>query len=170
MVAPTPKRVVHVLLPTGSRSEADEARRALEADDVSLVMGTASAHTPGQVLVGDVVVIGSEPATIREDATGQVRRFESMRTLRKLPTPESDEGAAFVTEDPVLAAPSAPDEPAAEAAPEPEPEEAEPEADGLEGMSRQDMIQYGAKHWPGERRWANLSSQDLVAAIRELEA
>ena len=169
------QRVVHVMLPTGSKVETGMARRALERDDVLLVMCTSAGHTPGQVLYGDVVVVGTMPATIEQDTSGKVYHVEDMAGLEGLDTTLVRRARAMAraedaAEDEKAAAASAPEGPAEEA---PAPVAALPsedEPDELAGMSRVEMIQHAAARWPGQRRWATLSNDDLAAAIKDLEA
>lgn len=166
------KRTVLILLPTGSKVEAQEARRALGGlvNTASLRMGTVSMHSPGQALSGDVIVIGAGASTVEQDAIGQVYRVKDMADLPKLARKLAGEK----------------DDPEPEPAPKkpPEPEQPAPDSNGagkaadaeegnpdhLAGMTRVEMIQYAASHWPGQRRWATLSDDNLVAAIRSMEA
>ena len=35
-------------------------------------------------------------------------------------------------------------------------------------MTRVELMQYAAQHWPGQQRWAAMKNDELRAAIREL--
>src|SRR5688500_13572010 len=105
---PVDKRVVYVMLPTGSREEARAATLALALEpDASLVMASAAAHTPGQRIPGDVVVVGRVPPGLERDADGRVYhakdmaslgavggRMEGRRKPRQVPTEHAGETAA----------------------------------------------------------------------------
>ena len=86
--------IVTVLLPNGTKEEANAAREALAKTGWKLVMGTSSAHTPGQQLVGDVVVIGAEPPTLEADVTGKISRLppRSARQARSVEEAEGGQG------------------------------------------------------------------------------
>jgi hypothetical protein len=159
----------YVLLPVGSRAEFDEARRAFKAHEGrTLIPGAAHAHTPGQRLYGDVVVVGAPPATIEQDAQGRVWRVDRIEDLAGLdfderPRPNQLEAAVQApAAEPELPEPE-------EHAPGPE-LEVEPEQDDLDEMDRVKLIQHAAAQWPGQGRWATMSNLDLMAYIRRRRA
>lgn len=148
---------LYVLAPQLSREEAAELRQLFKAEGTTVRVCTAAGHTAGQRLYGDVVVIGTGAPTIEQDAVGEVKRYVSMATLRAgLDRRKDPEPAAVVSE------PASPDPARPPVAPVPDQDPA--------GMTRQDMMKYAAEHWPGQRRWATLSNEELLAAIKELEA
>ena len=95
-----PRRTVHVLLPTGSKEEAVAASKVLGGPGVELRMGAAGAHTAGQVLHGDVVVVGDRlKGVVERDATGKVQRFEDMDALLASKRDARGEGAVVAPAD-----------------------------------------------------------------------
>ena len=189
------KRVVHVLLPNGLKAEANEARRALAPLNWGLVMGTLGLHSAGQTIPGDVVVVGPMRDTIKADALGKVYQVDTLAGLEGLakeilapskPKPKKEEPAP-VSVGTVLEVKKAKTQteellPAAQndtKTPEPEVpvtverrETGRPlePVDEFERMDRVKRIQYAAGKWPGQRRWATLSDEQLLVAMRELSA
>jgi hypothetical protein len=158
------KRTTYVLLPNGTREEAAEAGGILSDPGRALIFGSGAAHTAGQALDGDVVVIGREPATIDADATGTVTRYASLHAMRR---------ALKASDDPAPVRPEpVPAEPEVSSTPGPEPEPDSPPAPGptVPAMSRQEMIQRGARKWPGQRPWATMTNEALAEALKTMEA
>ena len=170
----TPRSLM-VLLPRGSRAEAEAARGALSQHGLKLVFGTGSAHTAGQTINGDVLVVGNKPSTLEADVTGRVWHLDDLAALngfdpdvkKKAPlaepaTPESPRSAdvehrkvGHVEHDAVTT-------PQSDEVIKPD------ERDDLDGMNRVELIQHAAQHHPGQRQWATMTNDKLRETIREL--
>jgi hypothetical protein len=179
-------QVLFVLTERGSRFEADEARAIWS--DRKVLVGTASSHRAGEILDGDVVVIGSNAPTAEDDMRGGIfRRYESLEEARQAVEtgPASKSMAELrqeVAEHDIELPPGrlkktdlveAIERAEAEAEAEPEPDlesQSQSDDDPLEGRSRVEAMQYAASRWPGQHNWSRLNNDELGAMIKKLEA
>jgi hypothetical protein len=143
-----------------SREEAAEIRRFLDERGRSVVLANATAHTPGQDLLGDVVVIGDGAPDAERDCKGTFKRYQSMDAFRQARTKHAGDSPL----------------PAQTVSPQPEPTQESPPPSqktpmiDLDRMTRLALIQYAAQKHPRKRSWATLRDDDIKAALRELEA
>jgi hypothetical protein len=157
-MAPT----TYVLLPTADHAEMRRARQVVrDREDRAWNFGSAVAHTVGQRLYGDVVLVGVNRDGIERDAQGKVYRVGSIEELAGLdfgrPAPAPQAPATGV--EPVEARETV----AAETP-------AEPPADAYDNMTRVQLIQEAASRWPGAESWARMDNPALRQYIREREA
>ena len=189
-----PRRSIHVLLPTGSKEEVAEVRRALGGDDVDLHVGTASAHTPGQTLYGDVIVVGDRLAGgVERDATGKVQRYADMGALMasKQVARGSEVGGASTSTSgdargegetvapsvgpapggAVVAQPPSPELPPEQPSGQPKPNGPPGSLPDLAALDRGQLLKLASERFPDAGgRWVTLGAPDIRKRIVELEA
>ena len=136
----------------------------------------AAGHTAGQMIPGDVVVVGNYAPTIEQDAAGSVTRYKDMDALLAsvqgakggapapsrgvevpAPAPESRQPPAPVPAPPPHDAPKPTwDEPVKKPLPD------------LESMGRPALISLAAELFPKQRPWATMPATAIRSAMTEL--
>ena len=176
--------LVHVFLPTGSKTEAALASAALRPKGFKLIMASARGHTPGQTISGDAIIVGKAPRSLEQDIQGRIWVVDDLASLVHL-----DAGPGQVA--PMAAAPPPVSRREVEEAPAQanvgltmeqalagstvrRDVEAAPEAgaaaaqDLLDTMKRVELIQHAGKTYPGQGHWAAMTNDQIRAKLREL--
>lgn len=179
------KNRVTVFLPTGSRAEAEVAKRALSAGARFIVMGSVAGHTPGQRLSEDAVVVGNGVDLVRADVLGDVYQVDTMDDLWALglewagrtgdlggpaPTRAAEPAQASEAAKPALTAEELDllNTPLIKLARATKDDPTPDESPDLDDLTRAQLMRYAAEHWPGARNWVRMSAPDLKDTIREL--
>jgi hypothetical protein len=167
--------------PKLSREEAAEIRRLLGGK--SVVVCEARAHTAGQPITGDAIVIGKDASTAEEDCQGSLKRYASMDDFREKVAPAKPSSPAPKLEEPLLGQsaeppPSVAASPTEETVQSPTEETVRPDdrsedtptsLPDLEKMDRGALIQLAAQLFPKQRRWATLPAVAIREAMVELD-
>jgi hypothetical protein len=173
--------LVHVFLPTGSKTEAAIASAALRPKGLKLIMASARGHTPGQTISGDAIIVGKAPRSIEQDIQGRIWVVDDLASLAHLDVGSEQIASKATAPPPVsrreVASPAGEEqtfEQALAASMVRRDVEAAPEVgavaaqDSLDVMKRVELIQHAGKTYPGQGHWAAMTNDQIRAKLREL--
>jgi hypothetical protein len=152
-------RPLYLLAPRVSREEVPGLRRLFPGRQV--LVCDATSHTPGQLIPGDVVVVGDDARTAEQDCAGAFVRHPSVDALR-----QGLQNARAEVAVPAAAPTSGAGGGEAErpdATPPPPPPD-------FDKMDRTQLIQYAGQKHPGHGRWVTMGAPAIREKLRELEA